>query len=378
MYYTSINKIILSSLIVMLISAIMISCNTRNISDLKNKTLKIDIEDLEKKLASGHSFNREEPFVTRNFEPELNGKWIGNAVSYGCYRQGQAPGKKGPSQNEIFEDLHIISAYWNLIRVYGSDNDSERILKVIADNNLPIRVMLGVWIENEEKKPELRSSNSEQVLRGVQLANKYPEIVIALNVGNETQVFWSWHRMNQKNLIRYVRAVRNNTRIPVTTADDYNFWNKPESKKVAEEIDFIVSHMHPLWNGKKVDTAIDWIDSTYKKLQRDHPQKLIVIGETGWATNYNPNKKGPGEQGTLIKGEVSVKAQEKYLIKHNNWVNKNKITTFLFEAFDEPWKGGGESSGPDEVEKHWGVFYENRQPKASFKNYLNVKPGKSN
>ena len=40
--------------------------------------------------------------------------------------------------------------------------------------------------------------------------------------------------------------------------------------------------------------------------------------------------------------------------------------TFLFEAFDESWKGGGSDSSPDVAEKHWGVFDEDRRPKASF------------
>ena len=90
-------------------------------------------------------------------------------------------------------------------------------------------------------------------------------------------------------------------------------------------------------------------------------------------TTYLPDKTGPGEQGTLIKGEVSLDAQERYLIMHNEWVNEKKITTFLFEAFDESWKGGGENSDPHEIEKHWGVFYEDRTPKPSFQNYLNRK-----
>jgi exo-beta-1,3-glucanase (GH17 family) len=175
--------------------------------------------------------------------------------------------------------------------------------------------------------------------------------------------------MKPENLIGYIRAVRNNTTLPVTTADDYNFWNKPESKIIADEIDFIVTHIYPLWNGKTLDNAIDWFDSVYKDIQSKHPEKTIVIGETGWATRYNSKKTGPGEQGSLIKASVNIAAQEKYLIMHNNWVNTNKVTTFLFEAFDEPWKGGV-NSPPEEIEKNWGVFYENRQPKESFSSYL--------
>lgn len=314
---------------------------------------------------------RETPFKIRMFDSFINGKWIGNAISYGCYREGQAPGIKGPSESEILQDLEIILNHWNMMRIYGSNEDSERILYVIRKNNLPIKVMLGVWLENETKTSHRKHENIEQVLTAIRLANEYPEIISTINVGNETQVYWSAHRMEIKNLIKYIRYVRNNTNVPITTADDYNFWNKPESKNVADEIDFIVCHIYPLWNGKTLDNSISWMNDIYfNDIKKFHHDKEIVLGEIGWATKYNPDKKGPGEQGSLNNGEVSLHAQEKFLIELNKWINANQVTTFLFEAFDEPWKGGGETSGPNEIEKNWGVFYENRTPKESFKNYL--------
>jgi len=356
-----------------LIFLMFINCQSQNleIADEKQEEQKIDsMEIIQQTLEKELLTERQDPFITRVFDPTLGGKWIGNAISYGCYRKGQAPGKKGPSEEEVFQDLTIISKYWNLIRVYSVDDDTELILKVIKKHNFPIKVMLGIWLENEANNPERRILNIKQVLRGIKLADKYSDLITAISVGNETQVFWSWHKMNMENLIKYIRAVRNNTNVPVTTADDYNFWNKPESNQVANEIDFIVTHIYPLWNGKTLDMAIDWMDETYKQIQKAHPDKVVVVGEVGWATDYNADKKGPDEQGTLIKGEVSLKAQEKFLISINDWINKNKIITFYFEAFDEPWKGGGENSGIKEIEKNWGVFYEDRTPKESFRKFL--------
>ena len=157
----------------------------------------------------------------------------------------------------------------------------------------------------------------------------------------------------------------------MTSADDYNFWNKPESQEVAAEIDFIVTHIYSLWNGKTLDNAIEWMDTIYyQDVKAKHPGKEIAIGETGWATNYNPEKTGPGEQGTQIKGEVSVEAQEEYLIQLNNWINKNQVTTFLFEAFDEPWKGGGEDTGPNEVEKTLGSILRKPSTESVFSKLL--------
>ncbi|MBD3401385.1 glycosyl hydrolase family 17 [candidate division GN15 bacterium] len=333
------------------------------------------LNDVKSKLESVDPIQRQAPFVLREFSPVMNGEWIGNAVSYGCYRQGQAPGVAGPSEAEILEDLNIIQQHWSLIRVYGADDDAERILGVIEQHDLPIRMMLGIWLEPEEGDSVHAATNTEQVLRGIELANRYSDIVMAVNVGNETQVFWSAHRMKASTLIRYLRAVRNNVSVPVTTADDYNFWNKPESQAVADEVDFVVTHIYPLWNGKTLNEAIGWMDQIYREIQTAHPDRIVAIGEIGWATNYNADKTGPGEQGTLVKGEVGYDAQAEFLISLDRWVRDNRVTCFLFEAFDEPWKGGGESSPPNEIEKHWGVYYEDRTPKASFQEFLSVTDG---
>jgi exo-beta-1,3-glucanase (GH17 family) len=342
------------------------SCGTNH----QNTALTSTLDKARSRLESEQTVARSDPFAVREFDPHPDGKWIGQAVSYGCYREGQAPGQAGPSAEEILEDLNIIVQHWNLIRVYNADDDTQRILEVIQANRLPLQVMLGIWLEGEDGRPAAKASNINNVLRGIELANRFPGIVAAVNVGNETQVFWSGHKLDQDLLIKYIRIVREYTAVPITTADDYNFWNKAESAVVADELDFLVTHIYPLWNGKTLDTAIPWLDDTFRQLQQIHPHKQLVLGEIGWATNYNVDKKGDGEQGTLIKGEVGVPAQSRFLLELDAWINENKVTTFLFEAFDEPWKGGGESSGPNEIEKNWGVFHVDRTPKPSFSNYL--------
>ena len=358
---------------IILMMSLLFSCQTQvPATPVVEKTTVLSEAELIQNIGSAEAaFTRQTDFQKRPFTPYLGDKWIGKGISYGCYREGQAPGVKGPSEEEILEDLTLLSKHWNLIRVYGSDDDSERVLKVIHDNQLPIRVMLGIWLENETKRPERKPFNLEQVARGIVLANRYPLEVIAVNVGNESQVDWSWHRMEMQNLIRYIRAVRQYTTLPITTADDYNFWNKPESKRVAAEIDFMGLHAYPLWNGKTLEGAISWIDTVYKSALEFHPDMFIALTETGWATVYDPNKNGPGEEGALVKTEVSIEAQEYFLEAFNTWADDNGVTHFLFEAFDEPWKGGGAESGPNVMEKHWGVHYEDRTPKASLTNYLN-------
>ena len=56
----------------------------------------------------------------RPFEPMLDGEWIGNGISYGAFRDGEAPGDVTSKEN-ILEDLQILAPRWKLIRLYGAD-----------------------------------------------------------------------------------------------------------------------------------------------------------------------------------------------------------------------------------------------------------------
>lgn len=312
------------------------------------------------------TFKREEPFTVRAFEPFSGSRWIGDAIAYGLYRDGQHPGGPEPTKDQVREDLHLLAARWGLLRTYGSVGPPETMLEVIREDGLDMKVMLGVWIGAEERRdstgavverfPGEAAANRREIEAAVRLAAAYPDVVLALCVGNETQVFWSAHRVPPALLIDCLREVRARTSVPVATADDYNFWNKPESRAVAEECDFVVMHAHPLWNGLQLESALDWTRETVASIQAAHPERAVVLGETGWATGVHDQ----GEQAQLIKGRVGEDEQAAFHAALSAWVRAGRVPTFYFEAFDENWKGGAH---PNEVEKHWGLYRADRTPK---------------
>jgi exo-beta-1,3-glucanase (GH17 family) len=189
----------------------------------------------------------------------------------------------------------------------------------------------------------------------------FPETIVALSVGNETQISWSAHRSPMDSLIEYVRQVRYAVAVPVTVADDFNFWNKTDSQTLAAEIDFITMHAHPMWNGLQIDASLGWLKTQTSLVQEMHPSHLVVIGETGWATSVH----NQGEQATLIKGQPGEDQQQQFYDDIVAWSAAENIIIFFFEAFDENWKGG---SHPAEVEKHWGLFNADRTSKTAMKN----------
>lgn len=283
----------------------------------------------------------------------IDGEAVLAGVSYGPYRAGQRPGGPFPSEDQIREDLGLIGARWHLIRVYGSGPPTEDVLRVIRDDDLPIRVVVGAWIARDAD-----AANAAEVAQAIHLANAYPEQVVAVSVGNETQVAWSAHRSPVEPLIGWLREVRAHARQPVTTADDYNFWNKPESHLVADEVDFLLLHAYAMWNGQALGDAVPWTAAVVDAIRAEHPGLPIVLGETGWATELDPD----GEERKFISGEASPTAQATFHRGFTAWTAEVGIPYFFFEAFDEPWKGGG---GPRGVEKHWGLFDADRKPKVA-------------
>lgn len=284
-------------------------------------------------------------------------QWNGNAIDYSGYRAGQSPElKKFPTQAQILEDLTILMKNWQLIRLYGGDQHSQDVLEVIQKNHLEIKVLLGIWLNGNAG---FEGENAEQLATGIRLANKYRQIVLAVSVGNEILVSWSDHKLTEERAIAYVEQVRKAVHCPVTVADDFLYWRQPEAKLV-DHVDFITMHTYPIYGHEDIDTAMSSTIKDYESVRKAHPGKTIVIGEAGWAS-YAVGEHHVPRAGDEVK-------QKRYYEELNAWAKANKVTTFVFEAFDEPWKGSG-------TEGHWGLFSADRKAKLAMRAlYLELTP----
>lgn len=277
----------------------------------------------------------------------LSDNWPGMAIAYSGYREGQHPDKDlFPTQEEILEDLLIIEKNWKIIRTYGSDQHAKDILEVIAREKLNIKVMLGIWLF---KEPERVDENRVQINNGIEFAKKYKEIIIAINVGNESQVHWSDHKVPNENMVDYIKEVKSKVSVPVSTADTWDYWADLEkSSNIIEVVDFIAAHIYPLWGNVDIDRAMEVTIENYDSLKSVIPNKKIIITEAGWAT-YTEGDAHVPKAGNEIN-------QKRYFIDLMKWSEDNNIAIFWFEAFDEPWKGTG-------TEGYWGLFNEKRKAK---------------
>ena len=290
----------------------------------------------------------------------------GNSICYSGYRDGQNP-RLGifPSYEEVKEDLLLLADNWSFLRLYDCSKHAEIVLNVIEKENLNFHVMLGVDMAAEvsnpncpwgahfsdEKLAENKQLNSNQVERLVALAAEYPTTVFSVSVGNESSVEWTDHMVPVENLVNYVQHIKSNIAQPVTFCENYVPWTNKLAPLV-DELDFISIHTYPVWEFQNIENALEYTKKNYHEVLSCYPDKPIVITEAGWTTQTN----GCG----IEHWNASEELQAEYYTQLLKWTTQERILTFVFEAFDEPWKG---SDDPQEPEKHWGLFKVDRKPK---------------
>jgi exo-beta-1,3-glucanase (GH17 family) len=295
---------------------------------------------------------------------------FGNAICYSGYRAGQSP-QDGtfPSYAQVREDLHILRKHWTYLRLYDCSPHAETVLDVVSNEGMDFRIMLGANMRAEVSNPNcpwgaeysndaLRANqqeNSEEVDRLIRLASRYPAHVFSVSVGNEATAEWTDHLVPVDTLVGYARRIKAAVGQPVTFCENYVPW-VGKLEPLAAELDFISLHTYPVWEYQTVESALDYTKANYYRVADHYPGKPVVITEAGWTTASN----GHG----IEPWNASQELQAIYYRNLINWTRETGILTFVFEAFDEPWKG---SEDPLEPEKHWGLFTVDRTPKLALR-----------
>lgn len=325
------------------------------------------------------------------------------AMSYGGYRSKSRDSQ--PSISELKNDMKLLSAMGvKIIRTYNVQPHlphAENILKTISELKIEnpdfeMYVMLGAWIDCLNAWTELppnhdieSPNNKGEIERAVALANKYPDIIKIIAVGNEAMVKWATSYYVQPNVIlkwvNHLQNLKSEGKLPkdlwITSSDNFASWGGGEAQyhvndleKLIKAVDYISMHTYPyhdthynpeFWGvpeneeklpkRKQVDLAMEravnyaknQYDSIVNYMQSLGVNKPIHIGETGWATT---SKGLYGNDGSKASDEYK---QAVYYNLMRKWTNKSKIACFYFEAFNEQWK---DAQHPQGSENHFGLF----------------------
>ena len=257
--------------------------------------------------------------------------WEGviNGVSYSPYTKFKSPllGDT-PTRDEIEADLQVLQGKVAKVRTYSSSDGAEAIPELAQ--KYAIAVTAGAWLDKDLAK------NSREITSLIHNTRKHSNIERVI-VGNEALLRGD---LSVKELGAYLRKVRKQVNVPVSTAEPWHVWLKyPE---LAENVDFIAIHILPYWEGISEETSLDFVLDSYQKVVSAFPGKLVLIAEVGW----------PSQGNRFLNARPTLANEAKFLRRFLNLAQKEHLDYFVMEAFDQPWKRATEGAvGPS-----WGIF----------------------
>lgn len=261
-------------------------------------------------------------------------------VSYAPFRGRQTPldptTRIDPAQ--IDEDLALLAKLTHCVRTYSVDLGLDQV-PLIAERH-GLKVLLGIWVSGRRDKTQL------QIETGVALADRFPETIQSVIVGNEVLLRGE---VTAASLADNIRQVKAQVRQPVTYADVWEFWMR--NPELAQIVDFITIHILPYWEDHPIaaEQAADHIASIRGVVAAAFPGRDILIGEAGWPS--------AGRMRDAARASPASQARAAH-----DLLARAKSDTFrvnIIEAFDQPWKRLQEGT----VGGHWGLIDEARRPK---------------
>ncbi|MGH7067422.1 MAG: glycoside hydrolase [Acetobacteraceae bacterium] len=261
------------------------------------------------------------------------------SVSFAPYRAWQSPLRKDfPSAAEVLQDLRILQGHVQAVRTYSAIEGNYDVAALAQQ--VGVKVWQGIWLGSDV------AQNEREIARGTAIANRYPDTVTRVIVGNEVLLR---RDLPPSALIADLEQVKRAVHQPVSYADVWEFWEQfPE---VARHVDFVTIHILPYWENHPVPIgqAIAHVRDVYRRIHALIPDKPIVIGEAGWPS-----------RGRWRDGAAPSRVNEaRFIREFVTFADRNQIPYNLIEAFDQVWKFQLEGT----VGANWGLWTAGRKPK---------------
>jgi len=283
----------------------------------------------------------QQPFVAMNYSP--------------FHKSGEHPGVSVPEQ-QIVKDLKVIAnAGFTVIKTYGDDKTSNlySVVPLIATNHINLKVYQGVY-ESPQYNSGGNGASTKYLDHAVSLANKYPNIVEAIIVGNECLPGDSNPTITPGQLEDDIAYVRSKLTMgsSVLVATDFSYGGATSfGPTLQSDVDFIMVNIYPFYAGPgeagvKISQAVSNLESAYQMFVSTF-SKQVIIGETGWPSqgpNYGQSVPSVANEETYTEDVIG---------------NISSLgSTFLFQAYDAPWLSTQNPWGP-----YWGLWTTARAPK---------------
>ena len=173
---------------------------------------------------------------------EITAEWDGalKSASFAPFRDGQSPLKEiFPESDQIEADLVKLKGVFDGVRTYTSLGGMEVVPELAAKHGFSLTH--SAWLGRGA------AGNDKEISALIDTANRYPQAVKRVIVGNEVLLRQD---LKPDELIAYIDLVRGAIKQPVSYADVWAFWLK--NPQVADHVDYITIHILPYWEDEPV------------------------------------------------------------------------------------------------------------------------------
>lgn len=265
------------------------------------------------------------------------GTW--NSASFAPFRAGQSPlTRNWPTPEQVENDLAHVKTAFRGVRTYAAIGAAQDVPALAARHGL--KVIHGAWLSSTP------ADNEAEVSALIEAANRYPQSVERVIVGNEVLLR---RDLDAGQIIQHLDRVRQSIRQPVSYADVWAFWLK--NPQIADHVDYLTIHILPYWEDEpaSVTDMEQRFVEVIGKIKAAFPGKPILIGEAGWPTEGR--SRGPAiadlpNAAHFLRRLPQLAAQ--YGFDYN-----------VVEAYDQLWKAQQEGT----VGARWGLYDVDRQQK---------------
>jgi exo-beta-1,3-glucanase (GH17 family) len=251
-------------------------------------------------------------------------------LNFGPYiKEGQNPDLGTViGEEQIRELMTTIKPYTKWVRTFGCSNGLEVAGRIAHE--LGLKIAVGAWLGPNSYANDKEIDNLIDVAEAGQAD--------MLIVGSEVLLRGD---LSESQLIGYINEVKNAIPyLPVATADIYGeLLAHPE---VMAAGDVVLPNFYPYWEGISIDNAMSFLHHRYNQIAEAAGDRPVIVSEAGW----------PSAGNQLGDAVPSAENAAFFFLNFESWAKAEGISSFYFEAFDEPWKVANEGN----VGAHWGVW----------------------
>lgn len=244
----------------------------------------------------------------------------------------------------------VVDLGFTMIRTWGSDAYTGRILEAIDRLALPLKLQAGIWITTD-------AAADAAIEQALAVIEPYREHVLAISLGNEQLADWNSSDLTVDELLRQVAFFRERSDLPLTynfSGETFRPWSSfwgQDGGRLLEALDYINVHSYagffdnrtnPDWTPERQLEVLKADEADLSQMLADLGigEKPLVLGETGWqAAGYDPRVTNP----------QNMQAYYEAVTRYVYGPAARFDSMFYFNFTDEAWKGGDD---------HWGLFAE--------------------